>query len=142
MVAAVRQFVAGRRLQGLEGFVVGGVVGLDDLEGPVSGDDVAAEDLPPHPVGPSVVPRRAQQLHRLVEFEVRGAGELVQRVEVAAGPFGRLQCLGQGAQGFHGGVRDPVGAPVGAVRAVVVRVRGSHGFHPCHRDGAGTRAVG
>nr|BBJ48642.1 hypothetical protein SAVMC3_12710 [Streptomyces avermitilis] len=95
VVAAFGQLVQHAAFESLERLVVGVVVGLDDLERPVPRDDVAAQDLLLDPVGRPVVAGSAQQFDRVTEFQIRTAGQLMEGVQVAAGPLGRLQRLGQ-----------------------------------------------
>ncbi|CAD5912895.1 protein of unknown function [Streptomyces sp. KY70] len=125
MVTALGEFAPDLLLDRPEHVVVRGVVLLDDLEGPVAGDDVAAEDLPLDPVGLLPVPRLTEQPYGVVEAEVGAAGELVERVEGAAGPFSGLQRLREGAERLDGRVGDSVGALVRRVGRPGLRVHGS-----------------
>lgn len=123
VVPALGEFLDRACLQLLEGPVVGGVVGLDDLERPVTRDDIASEDLRADLRGPFGMPCLLQQPYGSVELQVGAAGQLVEVVQAASGPFGRLQCLGQCPEGFDGRVVDACGALVVTVGAVVVLLR-------------------
>src|SRR5690606_9312493 len=120
VVAPLGQFVDGGPFDVAERLVVGVVVGLDDLEGPVSGDDVAAQHLGAHRLGPVRVAGLVEQFDRAVQIQVGGAGELVEAVQVAAGALGSLQCLRQRPERLHGLRADALGTLVGAVGPVVV----------------------
>ncbi len=83
MVAALGEFLSDLPFDRPEHVVVGGVVLLDDLERPVAGNDVAAEDLPFDLIGPAPVSRRAEQPYGIVEGQVGASGELVEVVQGA-----------------------------------------------------------
>ena len=87
------QLLARGALQLPEDRPVAVVVLLHDLEGPVTRDHIAADQVPVDPGGYGVVASLAQGGHRVAELDVGRPGQLVERVQVAAGPLAGLQRL-------------------------------------------------
>jgi hypothetical protein len=61
--------------------------------GPPVRQHVAADQAGVDLLGQLVVPGRAQHRDALLQGQVGRPGQLVERVQVAAGPLHRLQCL-------------------------------------------------
>ncbi len=104
MTRSTEKFVAHLSLVLAEERPVGVVELLDDLEGPPPVEHVVTDEVGLHPLGHGVVPRVPQRLARLAEQQIRVAYQLVERVQMASGPFDELQRLGQLAHGVHRGI--------------------------------------
>lgn len=90
---ALDELLTGFALEVAERRPVGVVVLLHELEGPATLDDVAADELGIDPVRQLLVAGLAQQVDRLAESPVGGAGAAVEGVQVATAHLDRLQGL-------------------------------------------------
>ena len=90
---ALHELVACLALEVAERRPVGVVVLLHELEGPAAVEDVATDELGVDPVRQLLMAGLAQQVDRLAESPVGGAGVAVEGVQVAAAHLDRLEGL-------------------------------------------------
>src|SRR5690606_741077 len=119
VTAAVGERVAHLALDLAEQRPVAVVVVLDDLERPAALDDIATDQVALDPLGDVVTAGLAQHPGGLAQLDVRAAGQLVERVQVAAGPLARLQRLRHLADGVDDRVGHALGRGVVGQRQLV-----------------------
>ena len=83
---------------------------LDHLEGPAAVEHVATHHFFRQPIGDRAVARRAQLVAGLADQQIGVAHQLVEGIQMAAGPLNPLQRLGERAHRLDGVVADPVGS--------------------------------
>ena len=110
----VLQFCSHSALVGTELRPVTIVEFLDDLKRPPARQHVAADEFGLKPAGHGAVSGRVELVARLAQQQVGMADELMERVEVTAGPFDELE-------GF-GDLADSADGVVGQSHAALARV--------------------